>query len=70
MIPLVKEYQNNKTNEEIIGFFFEIYNAIVMSNVEYDQETKKEMIRLCIASFFKGMAVRELDKVLEKVTVA
>ena len=68
IVPLVKDHQQEKTNEEIIDFCFEIYNAIVMSNVQYDKETQQEMITLCMRSFFKGLEVGGLSEIINKVT--
>tara|TARA_B100000674_G_scaffold46656_1_gene32290 strand:- start:2435 stop:2956 length:522 start_codon:yes stop_codon:yes gene_type:complete len=35
IVPILKDNQEYKTNEEIIDFCFQIYNAIAMSNIDH-----------------------------------
>lgn len=65
IVPLIKEHPEPKSNEEIVDFLFDMYNKVVMSNV--DDKSRQLLIRMCIESFFKGLKSSTASQIADKV---
>ena len=64
IIPFLKNFNDNIAHEHFIDFSFQVYNQVVMTNV--DSKTKRALIEISVQSFFKGMEASRVKEIAQK----
>ena len=67
LLPLLKDIPDPNIND-VIDFCFDLYNKIIVTNAEGDDRI--HLIKLCFASFFKGLEIRITEESLKNIAMA